>query len=162
MKLQELREELSQEVKAEYRELRPYVDKISMMLFKQRSGLVKDLKRSKEAKWLGVANTSSVLVDARGKHLRLTFDNSTDSGEFEINSLADLMIEKGSEPEKELRELYQAHEIKSKKKLNYVYNRGKMVVREIHLGKVVDEKTVDFMKDVMKVLASVEDSVENV
>lgn len=131
---------------------KPHVNAIAKTLFKQSADWVKDLKRSKEAKYYGVVDTESTLVDHRGKPLRLTFDNSTDSGEFEINSLAPLMIKKGSEVDLQIKKLYKDYKIDSSKKTNYIVRHGDSVLREIHIGKHPNQNTVDFTREVLSLL----------
>lgn len=138
----------------ETKAMRPYIDKIAMMLFKVKADWVKDRKRGPEEKYLGVVHSDSTITDEKGRPLTLTFDNSTDSGEFEINSLTPLMIEKGSELDQELSKLFAEHHVNSHKKINYMLRQGKTVLREIHLGKKIDGKTVDFVKHVMTLLKS--------
>lgn len=136
------------------KDMKSFIDKIAHMLFKKKGGPVTDRKRSKLPKYYGVHNAESTLTDDEGKHLMLTFDNSTDSGEFEINSLSSLMIERGSQLDQELEKFYKEHEVKSGKKLNYIMRGGKKVLREIHLGKNIDERVVRFVSDVIGTLKS--------
>lgn len=137
---------------AEIVKMKPYINKIAGMLFKQKAGPVVDPKRSKLPKYFGITDTESTITDDSGKHLRLTFDNSTDSGEFELNSLSPLMIEKGSQLEAEIKKLYAEHEVKSKKRVNYIMRSGKKVIREIHLGKDINERTIRLVSDLIALL----------
>lgn len=136
----------------EVEKTRSMIDKIAEMIFHHKGGYVRDLKRSKDYKYYGVSNSKSVLKTDKGKHLMITFDNSTDSGEFEINSLAPLKIVKGGELDKKIRALYRTFEIKSKKRTNYIMKDGEVVMREIHMGKHIHKHTVAFAKEVMKLL----------
>ncbi len=128
------------------------INKIALMLFGREAGPVKDLKRSKEAKFTGVSHVKSKLVSPKKKHLHLTFDNSTDSTEFEINSLAKMMVVKGSDTDKKIRKLYLTYEVKSKKRTNYVEVDDQVVLREIHLGKHPAKNTVKLVKHLLKIL----------
>lgn len=156
MKLHELYEakEAKQESKPIDKRLSSFLNKITQLLFKTGADWVKDKKRSKEAIFLGVVHTDSVIKDSKGKALKLTFDNSTDSGEFELNSLSPLMIEKGSDLDNAINELFSKHRIKSSKKTNYISRDGKMVMREIHVGVDLGLDTVKFIKDVIDLIAS--------
>jgi hypothetical protein len=156
MKLQELFEaalEQREESKEEAR-LRPFLNRITQIIFKQGADWVKDKKRSKDAIFLGVAHTDSLIYDDRGKSLKLTFDNSTDSGEFELNSLTPLMIQKGSELDQAIISLYDKHHIKSTKKTNYMSREGKTVMREVHVGKMLDPHEVKFIHDLVELFSS--------
>ena len=82
----------------------------------------------------------------------LTFDNSTDSGEFEVNSLVPLMIERGTPEDHKILSLYRKFGVRSKKKTSYIAHGDKIVLRELFLGKDVDENAVRFMKAVVKIL----------
>jgi hypothetical protein len=128
------------------------INRIAQMLFRQDAGPVKDLKRSKEAKFFGVADARSVFIGPNGKGVRLTFDNSTDSGEFEINSLVPLGITKGSEEDKAIKQLYKDLEIESKKRTNYIISGDQTLLREIHLGKVITHDTVKMVRAITKML----------
>ena len=140
--------ELSPEIKA----MKPHIDAIAKKLFSKKAGPVKDLKRSKDAKYFGVAHTRSNIIADNEKALMLTFDNSTDSGEFEINSLAPLNVVKGSDKDRAIKKLYHDHEIKSKKRTNYIVKDADPVLREVHLGKEIDKDTVRFVVDLLKIL----------
>ena len=151
---------LSEETESEV-EGKEYIDQIARMLFSTTfAGPVKDTKRSKEAKYWGVAHTKSTLTDESGKSIPLTFDNSTDSGEFEVNSLVPLNIERGSEQDNKLHSLYRKMEIPSKNKVKYIAHGDKIVVREIYLGKEITETTVRFMKHVMHILTGTSEDDE--
>ena len=129
------------------------IDKIAMMLFNKKAGPVKDLKRSKEAEFLGVSHTRSLITDKAGKRMFLTFDNSTDSGEFEINSLTPLAIAKGSAADKQIRKLYTKHGVASKKKVGYsVQDDDTTIVREVHLGKTLGKNAVKFTSELLSIL----------
>lgn len=128
------------------------INHIAQILFNQDAGPVKDLKRSKEAKFFGVANAKSTILDSKGDGIRLTFDNSTDSGEFEINSLSPLKIVKGSEEDSAIKSLYKALKIESKKKTNYVVIGDQTLMREVHLGKVITSDTIKFVKGLLKIV----------
>src|ERR1035437_4118131 len=86
------------------------VDSIAVMLFKKKAGIVIDAKRDKDKKYIGVAHEKSTIKDATGRTLSLTFDNSTDSGDFEIDSLTPLKIEKGGAVDKEIKKLFSKYE----------------------------------------------------
>ena len=131
---------------------KPHLNKISMMLFGKKCGPVVDEKRSKEAKYFGVSNARSKILGPKEKALRLTFDNSTDSGEFEINSLTPLHIVQGSDLDKKIRALYKKFKVNSKKKTNYLDEDGEMVMREIHLGVEPGEHAVKLVKDALKLI----------
>jgi hypothetical protein len=125
----------------------PYVDKICRLLFGEPAGPVKDSKRKGE--FFGVINHISCITDKNGNHLNLTFDNSTGSGEFELNSLTPLGIVKGSHMDEEIAKLYKEHDMPSKKKLGYVEKHGELLLREIHFGKVLDENAINFLVDLI-------------
>ena len=134
------------------KEAKPNLNKISMALFGKKCEPVVDEKRSKKAIFYGVANTRSKVLDAKGKGIKLTFDNSTDSGEFEINSLTPLKIVQGSDLDKLINKLYKKFKISSKKKVNYLDVDGEMVIREIHLGVSPTESAVKLVRDVLKLI----------
>lgn len=136
----------------EVKEAKPHLNKISMMLFGQKAGPVVDEKRSKDPIFFGVSNARSKIMDERGKPIRLTFDNSTDSGEFEINSLTPLKIVQGGDLDKAIRALYKKHKVHSKKKTNYLDVDGDMVLREIHIGVSPDDAAVKLVRDVIKLI----------
>lgn len=134
------------------KEIRPYLDKICALLFKEKGGPVIDKKRSPLPKYYGVADAPSTITDQRGNHIRLTFDNSTDSGEFEINSLAPLEIQEGSHLDKEIKKLYAEHEVKSAKRTNYVMSSRGPVLREVHIGQYPDERALRLVTDLIVML----------
>jgi hypothetical protein len=138
-------------------EMRGEIDKIAHLLFKKEGGYVRDTKRGPEYKYYGVSNQKSVLRSAKGKLMMITFDNSTDSGEFEINSLAPLDIEKGGDTDKKIRALYRTYDIRSKKRTNYILKDAGTVMREIHLGRHINKNTVKFVKEVIKLLKIAEE-----
>lgn len=148
----------------EVKDAKPYLNRISHMLFGKKCEPVVDEKRGKEPKFFGVANTKSKIVDSKGKSIRLTFDNSTDSGEFEINSLTPLSIISGGDLDKKIKALYKKYKIQSKKKVNYLDQGGDLVMREIHLGRSPDEHAVKFVRDFLKLIKgeTVEDETEEV
>lgn len=126
----------------------PFVEKICKMLFVGADiGAVTDPKR--KGNFFGVANGRSVLFDEDGNHLTMTFDNSTASGEFELNSLTPLHIIKGSDLDLEIAKLHKEHDVKSSKKLGYIDKGGDLVLREIHFGKVLDENALNFVMDLL-------------
>lgn len=134
------------------------IDYIARLLFSNiAAGPVKDLKRSKEAKFYGVNHAKSHLVDPSGKSLPLTFDNSTDSGEFEINSLVPLKIERGSAQDIKILGLYRKFGVSSKAKTTYIAHGDKIVLRAVHLGKEIGEETTRFAKALVKILKGAED-----
>ena len=151
--------EESIELPPEVKVAKPNISKISSMLFGVKPGPVVDKKRSKEAKFFGVSDTKSRLQDHNGKSIRLTFDNSTDSGEFEINSLTPLKIKKGSELDKKIKALYKKHKVSSSKKTNYVDVDGDLMMREIHIGQSPTESAVKLVRDAIRLIKgeSVED-----
>src|ERR1035437_8064094 len=134
------------------KDAKPHLNKISTLLFSKKCEPVIDEKRSKKPIFFGVDNTRSKLVDAKGKSIRLTFDNSTDSGEFEINSLTPLKIVQGSDLDKQIRSLYKRHKVSSKKKMNYLDIDGEMTLREIHLGVSPNEHAAKLVKDLVKLI----------
>lgn len=136
----------------EVEKMRSFIDKIAKMLFGKNGDYVRDLKRSKDYKYYGVMNEKSHIKTHKNRHLKLTFDNSTHSGEFEINSLSALKIQYNGDTDKKIRALYRTFEIKSKKRTNYIMREGIPVLREIHLGKHIDKRTVAFVKEVIKLL----------
>lgn len=160
--LKEAKEEKSPEMTDEVKEAKPHLNKIAGMLFGKKCEPVVDEKRGKEAKFFGVANTRSKLLDSKGRGIRLTFDNSTDSGEFEINSLTPLKIVQGGDLDKAIKALYKKHKVQSKKKTNYLDVDGEMLMREIHLGRSPGETAVRLVKDALKLIRGekVEDEAE--
>ena len=134
------------------KEAKPYLNKISSMLFGKKCEPVVDDKRSKKPIFFGVANTRSKIVDPKGKGVKLTFDNSTDSGEFEINSLTPLMIIQGDPLDKQIKALYKKFKVSSRKNTNYLDVDGQMVMREIHLGVSPDESAVKLVRDALKLI----------
>jgi len=137
------------------------IDKIALILFKEKAGIVKDTKRDSTEVFIGVANTVSLIKGFNDKNLRLTFDNSTDSGEFEIDSLVPLKILKGSDIDKKIRRLIKIHEIKSKKKIGYIVKGEGTYVRELHLGKKIGDSTVAFIEAIVELFqAAVSPSTE--
>jgi hypothetical protein len=160
--LEEAKEEKVPVLTDEVKEAKPNLNKISAMLFGKKCEPVVDEKRSKEPKYFCVANTRSKLLDAKGRGIRLTFDNSTDSGEFEINSLTPLKIVQGSDLDKAIKALYKKHKVQSKKKTNYLDVDGEMLMREIHLGTSPGEPAVRLVKDAIKLIRGekVEDEAE--
>jgi hypothetical protein len=130
------------------------VDSIAMMLFKQKAGEVKDTKRDKDKIYIGVSHEASTIKGSTGKVLHMTFDNSTDSGEFEIDSFTPLKIEKGSDIDKLIKKSYAKHELESKKKFSYMVKGGVSYLREIHLGKKLGKSAVRFVSDLLKIIKS--------
>ena len=129
-----------------------YIHEISRLFFGKKSGPVIDKKRSKEPKYFGLSHVKSKLVDTKGRPLMLTFDNSTDSGEFELNTLAPMMIERGSDTDMAIKKLYRKYDVKSSKKTNYISRGGEIVLREIHFGKAIDNQTVKLAQEVYELL----------
>lgn len=148
--------EILLEVKSEFidKHEQKFINKISKLLFNQESGPVKDLKRSKTADFWGVSHQKSIFKDEKGKQIKLTFDNSTDSGEFEINSLTPLKIKKGSNLDKSIKTLYKECNVKSEKKMNYIIIDNETVLREIHLGKNISNNEVEFVKSLIKLITA--------
>lgn len=159
MKLQELFEatDVTSADSDRVTSMKDEINRCAKIIFDREAGPVKDLKRSKEAIFFGVSHHKSRLTDSNDKPLFLTFDNSTDSTEFELNSLVPLMIEKGSDQDKKILSLYRKFEIKSKKKTNYINHGDQTVLREIHLGTDITKDTVKMVKALMKVLANLPD-----
>ena len=136
------------------------VDAICQLLFKKKAGIVKDPKSDKDKEYIGVDHSVSSIKGPTGKPLHLTFDNSTDSGEFEINSLAPLKIEKGGKVDKAIKKLFSKHEVESKKKTNYTMKSEGVYLREIHLGKKLTRGAVKLVIDLIKLLKNT-DEVED-
>jgi len=137
------------------------VDSIAMMLFRKKAGIVVDPKRDKDKKYIGVAHEKSTLKDSKGKALNLTFDNSTDSGEFEIDSLTPLKIEKGGAIDKEIKKLFSKHEVDTKKKTSYLVKSDSAYLREIHLGAKLGRPAVKLVSDLIKILKRQEGGEES-
>ena len=155
-------EESTSENGSTVKEAKPNLNKIAVALFGRKCEPVTDTKRSKKPIFFGVANARSKLLDAKGKGVKLTFDNSTDSGEFEINSLTPLNIVQGSDLDKKIRSLYKKFKVSSKKKTNYLDVEGEMVLREIHLGRSPDESAVKLVHNFIKLVRgeSIDDDEE--
>jgi len=155
------------EEKQEKESLLP-VDAIAMALFKCKAGIVIDAKRDKDKKYIGVSHEKSTIKGPTGKALNLTFDNSTDSGEFEIDSLTPLKIEKGGAVDKEIKKLFVKHDLDTKKKMSYMVKADSAYLREIHLGKKLGRPAVKLVTDLIKILKNLEgekaseESVEDV
>ena len=139
------------EQKEEKEKLLP-VDQIAMLLFRKKAGIVTDPKRDKDKKYIGVAHEKSTIKGLTGRPLTLTFDNSTDSGDFEIDSLTPLKIEKGGDIDKQIKKLYAKHEIGSKKKVGYIVKTDVSYIREIVLGEKLGRPAVRLVADLMKIL----------
>jgi hypothetical protein len=139
------------EQKEEKEKLLP-VDQIAMLLFRKKAGIVTDPKRDKDKKYIGVAHEKSTIKGLTGKPLTLTFDNSTDSGDFEIDSLTPLKIEKGGDIDKQIKKLYAKHEIGTKKKIGYIVKTDVSYVREIVLGEKLGRPAVKLVQDLLKIL----------
>ena len=144
--------EFKPDLKLSEKETKAVASKIAQMLFKQKAGPVTDKKRSKDPIFWGVSHQESLLVTDRNEKIKLTFDNSTDSGEYEINSLTPLDIEQGSQMDKAVKRIYVDRRVHSSKKTNYTLKGGVMVLREVHIGKYLNDKAVDFVKDLMALL----------
>lgn len=133
-----------------------YIDEIAQVLFGKEADFVKDTKRSKEPIFYGVADErSNLAVD--GKVLRLTFDNSTDSGEYEINSLTPYKIKKGSEEDSKIKKLYRKFRLASKEKIKYLAVDEYFILREVYLGTEITEDAVRFVKGLVRILNKDED-----
>ena len=150
MKLNDLFEE-----KEEKEKLLP-VDSIAMLLFRRKAGIVTDPKRDKDKKYIGVSHEKSTIKGPTGKFLNLTFDNSTDSGEFEIDSLTPLKIEKSGAIDKEIKKLFAAYEIETKKRTGYLVKADVAYLREIHLGAKLGRPAVKLVTDLIKIIRRVE------
>jgi len=138
------------------------IDAIAMLLFRQKAGIVKDPKRDKDKDYLGVAHEKSTIKGANGKPINLTFDNSTDSGEFEIDSLTPLKIEKGGAIDKQIKKLFLKHEIDTKKKLGYIVKSDVSYLREISLGTKLGRSAQKLVIDLLKILKQGKDEDEDV
>lgn len=132
---------------------KPFVDKICKLLFKHEGGIVYDRKHG-DAAYYGVQHEESTIADDDGNRIWLTFDNSTASGEFELNSLTPLHIKRGGDLDLAIHKLYHAHRVSSKHKIKYIIRGKDAVIRELHLGKVLDEKTIRFIGDLRSLLLS--------
>jgi len=128
------------------------VDSIAMMLFKQKAGIVTDPKRDKDKKFIGVAHERSIIKSSSGKPLSLTFDNSTDSGEFEIDSLTPLKISKGDDLDKEIKKLFSKYELDVKKGTSYMVKSDSAYLRGIHLGAKIGSPAVKLVAELIKIL----------
>jgi len=128
------------------------IDAIAQLLFKKNAGLVTDPKRDKEKQYIGVAHAKSTIKDDSGKPLHLTFDNSTDSEDFEIDSLTPRKIEKGGDLDRAIKKLYQKHELDTKKKTGYVVKGDTSYLRELVLGKKLGKPAVKLVADLIKML----------
>ena len=137
------------------------VDAIAMMLFKKKSGLIIDTKRDKSKSYIGVAHEKSQIRSQSGKSLNLTFDNSTDSEEFEIDSLTPLKIEKGDDIDKAIKKLFVKHDLGIKKGTGYILKGDASYLREIHLGKKLGKPAVKLVADLLKILKGLESPDEN-
>jgi len=155
MKVHDLFEKKSEEVE----KLLP-VDSISMMLFNQKAGIVKDVKRDKDKTYVGVAHEKSTVKDTNGKPLHLTFDNSTDSGEFEIDSLTPLKLVKGDDVDRAIKKLFVKYEVETKKKVGYVVKGDETYLRELHLGKKLGKPAVRLVGEFLKIIKSLSISDE--
>lgn len=124
---------------------KPYIDKICKLLFKT-EGVA-------SGSHYGVVNRQSTLVTPKGDYLTLTFDNSNSQGEYELNSLTPLGIEKDSETVKELMKMYEEHEVKSKAKLKFVSKGGKTLLRGVNFGRELDERGLRMMQDMLVMLS---------
>lgn len=155
-------EEATSENGSAVKEAKPNLNKIAVALFGRKCEPVTDTKRSKKPIFFGVANARSRLLDPKGKGVKLTFDNSTDSGEFEINSLTPLNIVQGGDLDKKIRSLYKKFKVSSKKKTNYIDVDGEMVLREIHLGTSPAENAVKLVHNFIKLVRgeSIDDEEE--
>jgi hypothetical protein len=132
-------------------ESKPFVDKICKLLFKHEGGTVYDRKHGDTA-FYGVQHEESTLTDENGNKLWLTFDNSTSSKEFGLNSLTPLHIKRGSDIDLAIHKLYNMHKLKSKHKVKYIIRGKDAVVREVHLGKDLNEKAVQFISDLRSLI----------
>lgn len=128
------------------------VDDIAMMLFKKKAGIITDPKRDKDKKYIGVSNEKSSIKGPTGKALNLSFDNSTDSGEFEIDSLTPLKIEKGGPVDKAIKKLFSKHEVDSNVKTGYLVKSDASYLREVGLGKKLGRSAVKLVSDLMKII----------
>ena len=138
-----------------------WVDKIADALFGIPTGPVVDKKRSPDPIFNGVDNKRSRLSTPNGKPLWLTFDNSTDSGEYEINSLVPLRVERGTEVDLKIHRLYKALKVRSKKRVEYVDLDGKTYLRELYLGENPNEASLKLVKAFMKLIVQTDDIKDN-
>lgn len=132
------------------------IDQIAQLLFKKRAGIVKDPKRDKDKTFLGVSHEKSTVKGALDKHLFLTFDNSTDSGEFELNSLTPLKIVKGDDTDRAIKKLFVKHELDVKTGMGYVVKGDATYLRELRLGKKLGKQAVHLVGDFIKVIKKLE------
>ena len=139
------------------------IDAIALALFKKKAGIVKDPKRDKEKDYLGVTNSASTFKHD-GKTLHLSIDNSTDSGEFEIDSFTPLKLERGGDIDKAIKKLFKKFEIDSGKKIGYILKGETSYIREIHLGKKLSSNSVRFVQALIKLIktGAVDDESEDV
>jgi len=133
------------------------VDLIAMMLFKKKADIVTDPKRDKDKKYIGVSHERSLIKSPSGKFINLTFDNSTDSGEFEIDSLTPLKIVKDDPIDKEIKKLFSKHELITKKKTSYIIKSEISYLRGIHLGAKLGSPAVKLVNDLIKILRKLND-----
>jgi hypothetical protein len=128
-----------------------------MLLFGQKAGIVKDPKRDKDKNYIGVSHEKSKIKGAGGKALFLTFDNSTDSGDFEIDSFTPLKIEKGGDIDKAIKKIFDKHELD--RGTGYVVKSEATYLRELTLGKKLGKSAVRVIADIIKLLKSGEEEV---
>lgn len=127
-------------------EMRPFLEKICKLIFMQPGTY-------SSSTHFGVIDQKSRIVDTDGNHLNLSFDNSNSQDEYELNSLTPLGIEKDSATVDELMKMYKEHEVKSAAKLKFITKQGATVLRGVNFGKVVDEKVLRMIQDVMVMLS---------
>lgn len=133
------------------------VDAIAMMLFREKAGIIKDPKRDKDKNYLGVSHTKSTIKGPGGKALFLTFDNSTDSGGFEIDSFTPLKIEKGDDLDRAIKKLFDKHELT--RGSGYVVKSDATYLRELALGKKLGRPAVKLVADIIKLFKAGEEEV---
>jgi hypothetical protein len=127
-------------------EMRPFLEKICKLIFMQAGSY-------SSGTHFGVINQKSQITDPKGNYLDLTFDNSNAQGEYELNSLTALCIEKDSPTVDELVKMYKEHEVKSAAKLKFITKQGQTLLRGINFGTVIDEKVLRMIQDVMVMLS---------
>jgi hypothetical protein len=127
-------------------ESRPFIDKICKLLFRQEGAY-------SSGKHYGIINAESTLEDKNGNMLKLSFDNSNSQFEYELNSLTPLGIEKDSDVVKELLRMYDEHSVSSKAKLKFVSKGNASVLRGVNFGKVVNEKILRMVQDMLVMLS---------
>ena len=126
-------------------ESRPFIDKICKLLFRKHG-------EYSSGTHYGVVNCESTVEDKDGNPLKLSFDNSNSQAEYELNSLTGLGISKDSAVVKEIERMYEEHGVSSKAKLRFVSKGNGSVLRGVNFGKVVNEKVLRMLQDMLVML----------